>query len=219
MRRKKNKDDNKKGKVAMSPATKQNKKDKYAKATTPKKKQNKKAGSKLLPNLMPPEYDVTIENSEDCEPFVHNELDVSVVRQACHEWSAKALVVWTVGAGSALLAGILDELPTVGLALCDTHLLMVAHVIDSEIANRMQVDFKGNKLYDADLHQRAVHAMGGDSDSEEKKHKGTKKKQGEDNQVDKESKANEKIADEDDDDDDDDESDTGDDSGADSSAE
>jgi hypothetical protein len=119
---------------------------------------------------MSPEYKVTVENLEDCEPFVHNELDVSVVRQACQEWSAKALVVWTLGAGSAVLAGILGELPTVGLALCDTHLLMAAHVIDSAIANRMQVDFKGNKLYDADLHQRAVHAMGGgDSESEEKK--------------------------------------------------
>jgi hypothetical protein len=170
--------------------------------------------------MMPPEYDVDIDNVEDCEPFVHNELDVSVVRQACQEWSAKALVVWTVGAGSAVLAGILGELPTVGLALCDTHLLMVAHIIDSEIANRMQVDFKGNKLYDAELHQRAVHAMaGGDSDSEEKKKKGTKKKQGEDKQVDTESKAKKaKIAVEDDDDDDD-ESDSGDDSGEDSSAE
>jgi hypothetical protein len=169
---------------------------------------------------MSPEYEVTVENLEDCEPFVHNELDVSVVRQACQEWSAKALVVWTLGAGSAVLAGILGELPTVGLALCDTHLLMAAHVIDSAIANRMQVDFKGNKLYDADLHQRAVHAMGGgDSESEEKKKGTKKKKQGEDMQVDKENKAKTKIADEDDDaDDDDDESDSGDDSGEDSSA-
>ena len=168
------------------------------------KKLNKNAGSnKMLPKLPPPEYDVSIENVEDCEPFVHNDLHVSIVQQACHEWSAKALVVWTLSAGSAKLAGMLGELPTVGFALCDTHLLMVAHVIDSEIAKRMQVDFKGNKLYDADLHQRAIQALGGDSKSEEKKKKGIKKK-GEDKQVDKEGKAKAKSVDEDDDDDDDD---------------
>jgi hypothetical protein len=196
-KRKRTADDAKKGKAAKFQTKEKQQKTKLAK--------NKHANDKMCIHLPPPEYEISIENVEDCEPFVHNDLHKSVVQQACHEWSAKALVVWTLGAGSAVLAGILGELPTVGLALCDNHLLMVAHVIDSEIANRMQVDFKGNKLYDADLHQRAMQALGGDSESEQKK-KDIKKK-GEDKAVDNEGKAKAKSVDEDDDYDDDDDHD------------
>jgi hypothetical protein len=197
-KRKRTADDAKTGKTAKFQIIKEKQhKTKLAK--------NKNANDKMRLHLPPPEYEISIENVEDCEPFVHNDLHKSVVQQACHEWSAKALVVWTLGAGSAVIAGILGELPTVGLALCDNHLLMVAHVIDSEIASRMQVDFKGNKLYDADFRQRAMQALGGDLESEQKK-KDIKKK-GEDKAVDNERKAKAKSVDEDDDDDDDDDHD------------
>ena len=171
--KKNDKKEKKEKKDGKSPA----KKKKLAKSSkmTPKK-MSKKTTNQTLPKLTPPEYDVAVENVDDCEPFVHNDLHVSVVRQACLEWGAKALVVWTLGAGSAVLAGILQELPTVGLALCDTHLLVAAHIIDSEIANRMQVDFKGNKLYDPDLHSRALKALGADSDQEDTKKKGNEGK-------------------------------------------
>ena len=68
-------------------------------------------------------------------------------------------------------------------------LLRLANVTDSEIANRMQVDCKGNKLYDPDLHHRAMKALGADSDAEDKKKKDKKKKgeknKGEDKEGDK----------------------------------
>ena len=168
----------KKGKKVTQNQTedKANKKHTEDKANRKKtQKKAKKVEGGRCSKLPPPVYNIEAD-LDDCEPFVHNDLHVKVVRQACDEWRAKALVVWTLGSGTGVLAGILQEIPTVGLALTDTHLELASHVIDSEIANRIQLDVKGNKLYDADLHRRAQRALGGgESDDDGEKDKKEKK--------------------------------------------
>ena len=68
----------------------------------------------------------------------------------------------------------MSETPTVGFVLNETHLEAASYLMDSTIAQRLQLE--GNPLYDKDLTHRVRRAIKGASDSgDEGDHVGTEK--------------------------------------------
>lgn len=55
------------------------------------------------------------------------------------------MVLWTLGQGTGMIAGIQEELPTLGIALSDIHQAFVEFSVDNWLAMLVQKDLKRQK--------------------------------------------------------------------------
>ena len=185
--KKEDKKDNKGKKDATGKAKAKGKAEPKKEAKPKKKKDSKKAGQKSgigvrSAELPLPSYGMD-ETLADTEYFCHHDVSLVALRQSFREWEARAVVVWTLGNGSAVLAAVLDELPVLGFALDSAHLTYAMYAIDVQIARRFQIRIEDNKLFDADFSKRIQKAMDGkesdaDSDAPAKSKKKNKDKGG-----------------------------------------
>ena len=119
---------------------------------------------------------------KDSEPLFLQDYHERVYRQAWKEWNARGAVAWTLGNGNIGIAAVMEELPLLGLALNPTHASVSTYAIECALANALQCETKGNRLFDPVLKRKVARAFNGkdDGDSaedcEDEKLSGKKKK-------------------------------------------
>ena len=115
---------------------------------------------------LPPHAPFQDLDTKDSEPLFETDYPDEVWNQIVKEFSFRGMVVWTSGNGSCAFAAVKDEVPTLALAMNDTHAELIKLYVDNRIA--MEVQTTGSKHHCPDLHRKLRVALaGGDGSSEE----------------------------------------------------
>ena len=101
---------------------------------------------------------------KDSEPLFLQDYHEHVYRQVWKEWNARGAVAWTLGNGNIGVAAVMEELPLLGLALNTTHAAVATYGIACALANALQAETKGNRLFDPVLKRKVARALSGKDD-------------------------------------------------------
>ena len=133
------------------------------------------------------------QQSETQEPLFHNAYHGNVYKQVWAEWGAKACVLYTPGNGEAAIQAVQSEFPLLCLALNSVHAEVLVWFADCAVANAIQVHWAGNRLHDAELRKKIVHAFGEATDSDTDESENEKKTGGKKDKKDKKEKKDKKT--------------------------
>ena len=103
---------------------------------------------------------------KDSEPLFLQDYHERVYRQAWKEWNARGAVAWTLGNGNIGVAAVIEELLLLGLALNTTHAAVATYGIECALANALQAETKGNRLFDPVLKRKVARAFSGKDDGD-----------------------------------------------------